>query len=115
MFYNCTTGINVEGASGNYVIENNVAVNNATGAPVNPTPGVANRATGATGTSGCGTPRRQPPRQHNLVWQTGTGVEYRWNGTSYATQAALFAATGQEAGGLFADPKFANPAGTTSS
>ena len=45
------------------------------------------------------------------MWQTGAGTEYSWNGTSYATQAALFAATRQEAKGLFADPKFVSLAG----
>ena len=115
VFYNCTTGINVEGTSGSYVIENNVAVNNATGAVINPTPinppgaytNSCNRRDGNIGvwdsapaTSGA---------NYNLVWQTGTGVEYRWAGTAYATRAALFAATAQEAVGIFADPKFANP------
>ena len=38
VYYNCTDGINVEGTSGNYNIENNVSMNNATGAVINPTP-----------------------------------------------------------------------------
>ena len=115
VFYNCTTGINVEGTSGNYVIENNVAVNNATGATINPTPidppgaysNACNRRDGNIGV--WDSAPATSTANYNLVWQTGTGVEYRWAGTAYATQAALFAATGQEAAGIFADPKFANP------
>ena len=45
------------------------------------------------------------------MWQTGAGDEYRWGGIAYTTQPALFTATGQEAHGLFADPKFVNLAG----
>ena len=39
-------GINVEGTSGNYDIENNVSMNNATGAVINPTPIATNPSTG---------------------------------------------------------------------
>ncbi|HXP20060.1 MAG TPA: PKD domain-containing protein, partial [Streptosporangiaceae bacterium] len=46
----------------------------------------------------------------NLVWQDGPGAEYGWAGTAYSTQAALNAATGQEANGIFASPRFANAA-----
>jgi PKD repeat protein len=45
---------------------------------------------------------------YNLVWQSGSGAEYTWAGTSYTTLNALQAASGQEAQGKFADPKFAN-------
>ena len=116
---NCTSGINVEGTSSGYAIENNVAVNNATGAIFYPTPHtgtwindcnlrgpgnirVADNAASATGAT---------TADYNLVWQTGAGDEYRWGGIAYASQAALFAATGQEAHGLFADPTFVNLAG----
>jgi parallel beta-helix repeat protein len=114
---NCTDGINVEGTSGSYVIENNVAVNNATGAIINPTPisppgAYTNNCNRRTGNIGVwDSAPATTTADYNLVWQTGAGDEYTWAGSAYATQAALFAATGQEAHGLFADPKFVNLAG----
>ncbi len=113
---NCTSGINVEGTSGSYVIENNVAVNNATGALVNPTPmnGWTNNCSRRTGNIGVwDSAPATTTADYNLVWQTGAGTEYRWAGTAYSTQAALNKATGQEAHGLFADPKLVNLAGGT--
>jgi parallel beta-helix repeat protein len=114
VFFNCTTGINVEGTSGNYVIENNVAENNATGAVINPTPisppgaytNACNRRTGNIGV--WDSAPATTTANYNLVWQTGAGAEYRWAGTAYSTQAALTAATGQEARGIFANPRFAD-------
>jgi parallel beta-helix repeat protein len=116
VYDNCTDGINVEGTSGNYVIENNVAVDNATGAIINPTPinppgaytNNCNRRTGNIGVYDSAP--ATSTANYNLVWQDGAGVEYEWNGTGYATQAALNAATGQEAHGIFANPQFANAA-----
>ena len=113
---NCTSGINVEGTSGNYVIENNVAVNNATGVNFQPTP------ISGTWTNDCTSRSKGNIRvadsapatstaNFNLVWQAGAATEYQWAGGSYATQPALFAATGQEAAGIFADPRFVDLAG----
>ena len=120
VYYNCTDGINVEGTSGNYDIENNVSMNNATGAIINPTPIGINPATGQPYyTNTCN--RRignigvydsapaSTPADYNLVYQSnGKSTEYTWAGTSYNTVSALQNATGQEAHGIFGDPKFAN-------
>jgi parallel beta-helix repeat protein len=114
VYYNCTDGINVEGLSTNYVIENNIAVDNATGAIINPTPiapgAPANDCKRRTGNIGVyDSAPATATANYNLVWQDGAGVEYEWNGTGYATQAALNTAVGQEANGIFANPLLANP------
>ena len=53
VYYNCTDGINVEGTSGNYNIENNISMNNATGAVINPTPIAPTRHRPADYTNAC--------------------------------------------------------------
>jgi parallel beta-helix repeat protein len=116
VYYNCTDGINVEGTSGNYDIENNVSADNATGAIINPTPinppgAYTNNCIRRTGNIGVyDSAPATTTANYNLVWQDGPGVEYEWGGTSYSTQPALNAATGQEANGIFANPRFANAA-----
>ena len=121
VYYNCTDGINVEGTSGNYNIENNVSMDNATGAIINPTPIAINPSTGAPYyTNTCnrrvgdiGVYDSAPATttaNYNLVYQSGRGAWYTWAGTAYSTQAALNAATGQEASGIFANPRFVNAA-----
>lgn len=113
---NCTAGINVEGTSSHYLIENNVAVNNGTGAKINPTPISPPRAY----TNDCdrrnsniGVWDSAPATTRadfNLVWQGGAGTEYAWGGSEYQTRSDLHAATGQEAHGIVARPRFADPA-----
>jgi parallel beta-helix repeat protein len=121
VYYNCTDGINVEGTSGNYNIENNVSMDNATGAIINPTPIPTNPSTGAPYyTNACnrrvgdiGVYDSAPATttaNYNLVYQSGHGAWYTWAGTAYSSQAALTAATGQEASGIFANPRFVNAA-----
>ncbi len=123
VYGNCTDGINVEGTSGNYDIENNVSMNNATGAVINPTPIATNPSTGQPDyTNPCnrrigniGVYDSAPATttaNYNLVWQSGSSPKYTWNGTVYNSQAALTAATGQEAKGIFSDPQFANAGGS---
>ena len=120
VYGNCTDGINVEGTSGNYDIENNVSMNNAVPALSStrprsrPTPAPASRttrirATGGSGTS-ASTTQPRPRRPLTTTWYgravpapSTPGTE-----TAYNTQAALTAATGQEAKGIFSDPQFAN-------
>ena len=122
VYGNCTTGINVEGTSGNYVVENNVSMNNATGAVINPTPIPTNPSTGGPYyTNTCN--RRHgnigiwdsapatTTANYNLVHHTSSAPEYYWAGSAYNTQAALSAASGQEASGIFANPLFVNAAG----
>ncbi len=121
VYGNCTDGINVEGTSANYVIENNVSMNNAVPKVViNPTPIATDPSTGQPYyTNPCNrrignigvydsTAPSTTTANYNLVWQSGAGAEYTWAGTSYTTLNALQAASGQEAQGKFADPKFAN-------
>ena len=123
VYGNCTDGINVEGTSGHYDIENNVSMNNATGAVINPTPIATNPSTGQPDYSNpckrrignIGVYDSAPATttaNYNLVWQGGSSPRYTWNGTVYNTQAALTAATGQEAKGIFANPQFANAGGS---
>jgi parallel beta-helix repeat protein len=120
VYGNCTDGINVEGTSSDYAIDDNISMNNATGAVINPTPilevngepaytNLCNRRVGNIGVYDSAP--ATTTADYNLVWQSGAGAEYSWAGVTYSTQAALHAATGQEQHGIFADPKFANPAG----
>src|ERR1700722_18424326 len=113
VYGNCTDCINVEGTSANYVIEDNVSANNATGAAIHPTPinyvitkDCKDRRVGNIGVYDSAP--ATTTADYNLVWQSGAGAEYTWGGTAYSSQQSLTAATGQEANGLFVDPKFAN-------
>jgi parallel beta-helix repeat protein len=119
VYGNCTDGINVEGTSGDYAIDDNVSMNNATGAVINPTPiletngqpdytNLCNRRVGNIGVYDSAP--ATSTADYNLVWQSGPGAEYSWAGTTYSTQAALYAATGQEQHGIFANPDFVNAA-----
>jgi parallel beta-helix repeat protein len=114
VFGNCTAGINVEGTSGNYAIEDNVSMNNATGAVINPTPisppgAYTNNCDRRHGNIGVwDSAPATTTANFNLVWQSGAGAEYIWNGVTYQTRSALTAATGQEARGIFDNPKFAS-------
>src|SRR5260221_234374 len=121
VYYNCTDGINVEGTSGNYDIENNILMNTATGDIINPTPIAINPSTGQPYyTNPCnrrigniGVYDSAPATttaNYNLVYQSGKGPWYTWAGVTYNTQAALNSATGQEANGLFQNPRFVNAA-----
>jgi parallel beta-helix repeat protein len=123
VYYNCTDGINVEGTSGNYNIENNTSMNNATGAVINPTPIATNPSTGQPYyTNLCN--RRvgdigiydsapsSTTANYNLVYQSGAGAWYTWAGVSYtgaSSLSALQTASGQESNGKFANPLFVNP------
>src|SRR4051794_30129944 len=106
VYRNCTTGINVEGTSGNYQVLNNVAVDNA----VYPAyQGIAcGRRAGNIGI--WDSAPSTTTVDHNLVWLTTSGTMYVF-GSSYSSLAAMKAATGQEASGKQADPRFANAAG----
>ena len=107
VFHNCTTGINVEGTSGNYVVENNIAVDNA----VYPTyKGIScSRRTGNIGI--WDSAPATTTVDHNLVWLTTSGTMYAWAGTRYTSLSAMQAASGQEKHGISADPKFVNASG----
>src|SRR5450631_2144601 len=106
VFHNCTTGINVEGTSGSYLVANNVAVDNA----VYP----AYRGISCSRRNGnIGIWDSAPPTtvvDHNLVWLTKPGTMYVFK-SSYTSLSAMQAGTGQERSGVQADPKFVSTSG----
>ena len=106
VFRNCTTGINVEGTSGNYLIANNISVDNA----VYP---AYNGISCARRNGNIGVWDSAPPTtivDHNLVWLTKPGTMYVFK-SSYPSLAAMQAATGQEQAGVQADPGFVSTSG----
>ncbi|MDX6299082.1 MAG: hypothetical protein QOF53_296 [Nocardioidaceae bacterium] len=106
IYHNCTTGINVEGTSGSYTIEDNIAVDNAVYPAYN---GIScTRRAGNIGVWDSAPPSTTV--DHNLVWLSKAGTMYVF-GSGYTTLAAMQKATGQEAAGVQADPRFAGPAG----
>jgi parallel beta-helix repeat protein len=106
VYRNCTTGINVEGTSGDYQVVNNVAVDNAV-YPAYKGIACARRA----GNIGIwDSAPASTTVDHNLVWLTTTGKLYAFK-TTYTSLAAMQAATHQEANGVQADPRFAGAAG----
>ncbi len=104
VFRNCTSGINLEGAtSGSYRIANNIAVDNAV-YPAYAGISCARRAGNIGVWDGA---QNSTLVDHNLVYLSKTGVMYAW-GTTYTSLAAMRTASGQEAAGVQADPKFAD-------
>jgi parallel beta-helix repeat protein len=104
VFRNCTTGINVEGTSSQYTVVNNIAVDNA----VYPAYGGISCARRA---GNIGIWDSAPPTtvvDHNLVSLSTAGKMYVFK-NAYTTLAAMQAATGQEASGIEAPPRFADP------
>jgi PKD repeat protein len=105
VFHNCTSGINVEGTSGDYVVENNVAVDNAVYPAYN---GIAcSRRAGNIGI--WDSAPATTTVDHNLVYLSKPGTMYVFK-TSYTSLAAMSAATGQEKHGVQGDPRFADAA-----
>jgi hypothetical protein len=105
VYRNCTSGINVEGTSTSYVVENNVAVDNAVYPAYN---GIAcARRAGNIGIWDSAPPSTTV--NHNLVQLTKAGTLYVFQG-SYTSLAAMQTATGQEADGVQADPGFLDKA-----
>jgi parallel beta-helix repeat protein len=103
VYHNCTSGINVEGTSGNYLVANNIAVDNAVYPAYN---GIAcNRRKGNIGI--WDSAPSSTIVDSNLVFLTTAGTMYVF-GSSYTSLAAMKAATGQEQHGLQADPLFAD-------
>ncbi|HEY2796239.1 MAG TPA: right-handed parallel beta-helix repeat-containing protein [Micromonosporaceae bacterium] len=103
VYHNCTSGINVEGTSGNYTIENNIAVDNAVYPAYN---GIAcNRRAGNIGI--WDSAPATTTVDNNLVYLSRPGTMYVF-GSSYASLAAMQTGTGQEAHGIQANPRFAD-------
>jgi parallel beta-helix repeat protein len=101
IYHNCTSGINVEGTSGHYQVVNNISVDNA----VYP---AYNGISCARRAGNIGIWDSAPSTtvvDHNLVWLSKTGTMYVF-GSPYKSLQAMQAATGQEAAGVQADPKF---------
>ena len=108
VYHNCTSGINVEGTSSNYTVENNIAVDNA----VYPAYNGLSCPSGRKGNIGVwDSAPATTTADYNLLNLTTSGELYRWAGTAYSTIAALYAATGQEAHGINADPNWMGQAG----
>jgi parallel beta-helix repeat protein len=106
VYHNCTSGINVEGTSTNSIIENNIAVDNAVYPAYN---GIScSRGTGNIRIADSAP--TTTTQNFNLVYLTTAGHLYEWLATSYSSPALLFAATGQEANGIQADPTWVNSA-----
>jgi PKD repeat protein len=103
VYRNCTSGINVEGTSGSYTVENNVAVDNAVYPAYN---GIScSRRSGNIGIFDSAP--SSTTVDHNLVFLTKPGTMYTF-GSGYSSLAAMQAATGQEDHGVQADPRFAS-------
>jgi nitrous oxidase accessory protein NosD len=91
VYRNCTSGINVEGTSTNYVVANNIAVDNAV-LPAYQGISCARRA-GNIGIWDSAAPSTTV--DHNLVYLTTAGTMYAFAGTKYTTLSAMQKATGQ--------------------
>ncbi|MEU4396534.1 right-handed parallel beta-helix repeat-containing protein [Kribbella sp. NPDC023855] len=98
---NATAGINFEGGSTNSTSRNNVAMDNAVG---------STRTIGEIRVDEASSQGTTLDR--DLVFQTAAnGPLYEWASQPYTTIAAFRAASGQEAAGKAADPRFVNLTG----
>jgi parallel beta-helix repeat protein len=98
IYRNTTAGINLEGGSTGGTVANNISIDNGLNSP---------RTGGdirVDGTAQTGT-----VVDDNLTFLHAPGTYYVWGITNYATLAAFAAATGQEAHGIQADPRWASP------
>jgi PKD repeat protein len=119
-------GVDVAGSTGVTVVSNTSVGNAAVGLNVEAS-GAGVASTGATlrdnisandgGTRTSGNIRVELGSEtsttidRNLVFQSGGGTLYTWRSTPYSSRSDLQTATGQEAHGIVADPKFVNLAG----
>lgn len=109
VYNNCTDGINVEGTSSHYTVENNISMDNA----VN-----TNCAHGPVGKDGRGrageigiydSATTNTTVDYNVVYSTsGTDKLYQWGANGYTSLAAFHTASGQGAHDVVANPKFAD-------
>jgi len=105
VYHNCTSGINVEGTSGTYLVENNIAVDNAVYPAYH---GIScNRRAGNIGI--WDSAPSTTTVDANLVYLTTPGTMYVF-GSSFTSLAAMKTATGQEQHGLQANPLFVDAA-----
>jgi parallel beta-helix repeat protein len=98
-YHNVTAGINVEGTSTGATVENNVSVDNGIKSPrTHSDIRVENGSTAGTIVD------------YNLVYLTVPDTVEIWDSVSYSSLASYQAASGQEAHGIFADPRWFDPA-----
>jgi parallel beta-helix repeat protein len=98
IYSNATSGINLEGGSTGGTVANNISVDNGLNSP---------RTVGDIRVDGASQTGTTVDR--NVVFLHASGAYYVWGTTNYATLAAFAAATGQEAHGIQADPRWASP------
>jgi parallel beta-helix repeat protein len=99
VFKNVTAGINVEGNSTGATVANNISVDNGIKSPRTHS-NIRIEAGSTDGTT----------MDNDLVYLTTPDTILIWNSTSYSSLASFQSATGQEAHGMQADPRWKNPA-----
>jgi len=100
VYDNVTAGINVEGSSTGATVANNISVDNGIGSPRTK----GNIRVDSNSVSGSSV-------DYNLVFLRTAGIAYTWKKTGYPSLAAFRSATGQEAHGRQANPRFVNAGG----
>jgi parallel beta-helix repeat protein len=98
VYRNTTAGINLEGGSTGGTVANNISVDNGLSSP-RTVGDIRVDAASQTGTA----------VDSNLVYLHGPGTYYVWGTTNYPSLSAFATATGQEAHGIQADPRWASP------
>ena len=97
-YKNVTAGINVEGNSTGATLSNNVSVDNGIKSPrTHSDIRIENGSTAGT------------TMDYDLVYLTVPDTILIWSSTSYSSLAAFRSASGQEAHGIQADPRWASP------
>jgi parallel beta-helix repeat protein len=99
-YKNLTAGINAEGGSTSTTIANNISVDNGIQSPRTRSDIRVDQGSTAGTTM-----------DYDLVYLTTPDTLLVWNSVSYTSLATFRTATGQEAHGIAADPRWANPAG----
>jgi parallel beta-helix repeat protein len=98
VYHNVTAGINVEGGSTGSSLANNISVDNGIKSPrTHSNIRIEHGSTAGT------------TLDHDLVYLTTADTMMIWDSTSYSSLAAFQAASGQEAHGIQADPRWVAP------
>jgi parallel beta-helix repeat protein len=100
VYGNVTAGINLEGSSTGGTVENNISVDNGINSPRTS----SDIRVDSVSVAGAIV-------DHNQVYLHGGSVLYIWGKTSYASLSAFRVASGQEAHGIQADPRWRSPNG----
>jgi parallel beta-helix repeat protein len=98
VYNNVTAGINVEGNATGGTVANNISVDNGIGSPRTHSDIRVEKGSTAGTTM-----------DYNLVYLTRPDTLLIWNSVSYTSLAAFQAASGQEAHGIQADPRWVSP------